>query len=86
MMSETRTKNSVYRCKNEGDDSYFGQKQYEAIKSAFSSNNQVKMWLFGTSMPLLFIKKRINEIAHKLHSGKKSKFPFNDCHLFSFVP
>ena len=69
MMCETRTKSSVYRCKNEADDSYFGQKEYEAIKSAFSSNNQVKMWLFGTSMPLLFIKKKINEIAQKLKSG-----------------
>ena len=86
MMSETRTKSSVYRCKNEGDDSYFGQKQYAAIKSAFSSNNQVKMWLFGTSMPLLFIKKKINEIAQKLNSGKMCVLSFNDCHLLSFVP
>ena len=85
MMSETRTKNSVYRRKNEADDSYFGQKQYEAIKSAFSSNNQVKMWLFGTSMPLLFIKKRINEIAQKLNSGKLSFLTFSIlCCIFSF--
>ena len=86
MMSETRTKGSVYRSKNEGDDSYFGQKQYKAIKSAFSSNHQVKMWLFGTGMPLLFIKKKISEIAQKLNSGKKCKLLFNNCcHLLSLV-
>ena len=69
MMSETRTKNSVYKCNNEGDDTYFGKKQYEGIKSAFNSNHEVKMWLFATAMPLLFVRKKISHIAGKVDIG-----------------
>ena len=70
MMSETRTRNSVYQSNNVGDDTYFGRKQYEEIKSSFNSNSQVKMWLFATRMPLLFIKKKISDIAGKIVTGE----------------
>ena len=70
-MTETRTKNSVYKTNNEGDNTYFGKKQMEAIQSAFKSNHQVKMWCFASQMPLLFMKKKITELANKIHSGKK---------------
>ena len=74
MMTETRTMRSVYYSQNLDDDTYFGKKQLEAIKAAFNSNSQVKMWCFCTTMPLLFIKKKLVELGNKIKPGEPTSF------------
>ncbi len=67
-MTEIRTVRSVYAARNVDDETYFGRAQMDAIRDAITSHADVRLWLFASTIPLLYMKRKIIEIVHALNS------------------
>ncbi len=64
IMTESRTSKSLYKEKRaENDESYFGQEQQQSIEKYFKTSTDISMWLFISPLPLLFIKRKLVELA-----------------------
>ena len=86
MLTDFRTSQGLYRPRRQaGDKSYYGREQSDEQKRLLKSGNQ-RMWLVLTTLPLLFLKKKLYELLKDLGRTDDVKAFITRYHETDLVP
>ena len=88
IMLDSRLPQSYYRNRQTaGDNSYFGKDQYDKLLRLLtpSDDKQEVMWILVASLPLMFMKKKINDLIVAISSDDIGAF-INNHHEKELVP
>ncbi|KAK2166162.1 hypothetical protein LSH36_41g11018 [Paralvinella palmiformis] len=87
LMLDARMITSCYMPKRDpGDDTYYGKEQTADFRRQFAGNGEVRLWLIAASLPLMFLKRKINELAERTKIADDMAGFINVHHKSDFVP
>ena len=87
IMLDARMQTSCYKPKRDpGDDTYYGKEQTADFQRQFATNKDVRFWIIAASLPLMFLKKKINELAEKSGIADDMAGFINVHHKGDFIP